>query len=180
MKGKSEPRATLVKPRRASGGESWNCLAWGTKGRLPLQRANHSRASAGSQADFMRLRSRVLPCQFPHFSQRAPSLDPCALCTHSCLALSISGLATYPIPRVLFSAREGKRCWLLSRDAYVDMKDPRYFLLTPASSGGERGTGKEKGTLGPYREQTLGDSHPLFPLTKCPGDPWLRAAQALA
>lgn len=35
------------------------------------------------------------------------------------LALSTLGLATYPIPTVLFSAGEGKRCWHLSRRAYV-------------------------------------------------------------
>lgn len=60
-----------------------------------------------------------------------------------------SHLATYPIPRVLFSTGEGKRCWLLSRDASVDMRDPRYCLLTPVSSGEEKGPGSKGGTLGP-------------------------------
>lgn len=106
---------------------------------------------------------------------------PCPTCPVHTLLFGPQhfGPGHIPIPRVLFSAGEGKRCWLLSRDAYVDVKDPRYCPLTPASSGGEKGTGKERGTLGPYREWTLGDSHPLFPLTKCPGDPWLRPAQAL-
>lgn len=39
-----------------------------------------------------------------------------------CLALSTLGLDSYPTPRVLFSAGEGKRCWLLSRDVCVDVR----------------------------------------------------------
>lgn len=128
----------------------------------------------------MRLGSPSLPVF--SFLTADPLPHPCALSTYSPtphLALSTSGLVTYPVPRVLFSAGEGKRCWLLSRDSYVDVREPRYCLLTPASSGGEKGLGSKGGPWGP-RQWTLGDSHPLFPLTKCPGDPWLRPAQGLA
>ena len=96
-----------------------------------------------------------------------------------CWTFSISGLATYPISRVLFSAGEGKRCWLLSRDASVDVRDPRYCLLIPASSTGAKGLGSKGGALGP-QEMDPWRLPPHFPLTKCPGDPWLRPAQGLA
>lgn len=128
--------------------------------------------------DFVRLGSPSLPVF--SFLTACPLPPPmCPAHIPPCLAFSTLGLATYPMPRVLFSAGEEKRCWLLSRDAYVDVKDPRYCLLTPASSGGEKGLGSKGGPCSP-RERTLGDSHPLFPLTKCPGDPWLRPAQGLA
>lgn len=87
-------------------------------------------------------------------------------CPHTpCSAFSISGLATYPIPRVLFSAGEGKRCWLLSRDASVDVRDPRYCLLIPASSRGEKGLGSKGGGLrapgnGPLETSTLSSPSP--------------------
>lgn len=101
-----------------------------------------------SQIEFVRLGSPSLPVF--SFLTACPLPPPiCPAHTLPCLALSTLGLATYPIPRVLFSAGEGKRCWFLSRDAYVDMRDPRYCLLTPASSGGERGLGSKGGPKGP-------------------------------
>lgn len=146
-------------------------------GDLPSREGIIQGTQLGPHIGFVRLGSPSLPVFF--LSVCTPPLAPVPCPQTPCLAFSISGLATYPIPRVLFSAGEGKRCWLLSRDAYVDVRDPRYCLLTPASSGGEKGLGSKGGPAGP-REWTLGDSHPLFPLTKCPGDPWLRPAQGLA
>lgn len=127
------------------------------------------RASAGSQIGFVRLGSSS--SQFSLFSQCAPCPHSHA-CPHiPCLALSTSSLATYLILRVLFSAGEGKRCWLLSRDAYVDMRDPTYCLLAPALSVGERDQ-KGKGDLraprnGP-REWRLPSSLPLHQVPRRP------------
>jgi hypothetical protein len=62
---------------------------------------------------------KSFPASFLMSHTLSPAPLPCALPTHSHLVHSTLGLATYPIPRVLFSAGEGKRCWLLSRCTYV-------------------------------------------------------------
>lgn len=135
----------------------------------------------GSQISFISLWSPSLLVY--SYLTACPLPGPCVL---HLWALRTWGLATCPIPRVLFSAGEGKRCWTLPRCAYVlekgrglSSRENQDCLLTAASPGGETGLGSKGGQHGP-REWTLGDSHPLFPLTKCPGDPWLRPAQGLA
>lgn len=68
----------------------------------------------GSQISFMSLWSPSLPVY--SYLTACPLPGPCVL---HLWALSTWGLATCPIPRVLFSAGEGKRCWTLPRCAYV-------------------------------------------------------------
>lgn len=119
-------------------------------GHLPGREGITLGPQLGPQIGFVRLGSPSLPV-FSSLTVCPPPPSPAHIHTpHFGLQhFRPSHLATYPIPRVLFSTGEGKRCWLLSRDASVDMRDPRYCLLTPVSSGEEKGPGSKGGTLGP-------------------------------